>query len=47
MVGASVVSSFFASACSLPFDYVKTRIQNMKPDASGKYPYSDSMDCFF
>jgi len=46
VVGASAVSGFFASACSLPFDYVKTQIQKMQPDANGKYPYSGSIDCF-
>ncbi|CAO2822090.1 unnamed protein product [Amaranthus hypochondriacus] len=45
VVGASAVSGFFASACSLPFDYVKTQIQKMQPDAAGKYPYTGSMDC--
>ncbi|CAA6659086.1 unnamed protein product [Spirodela intermedia] len=45
VVGASAVSGFFASACSLPFDYVKTQIQKMQPDASGKFPYTGSFDC--
>jgi solute carrier family 25 oxoglutarate transporter 11 len=45
VLGASAVSGFFASACSLPFDYVKTQIQKMQPDASGKYPYTGSLDC--
>ncbi|XP_074321387.1 mitochondrial dicarboxylate/tricarboxylate transporter DTC-like [Silene latifolia] len=45
VLGASAVSGFFASACSLPFDYVKTQIQKMQPDAGGKYPYSGSLDC--
>ncbi|XWS71081.1 hypothetical protein CRYUN_Cryun03dG0106400 [Craigia yunnanensis] len=45
VIGASTVSGFFASACSLPFDYVKTQIQKMQPDAEGKYPYSGSLDC--
>lgn len=45
VVGASAVSGFFASACSLPFDYVKTQIQKMQPDATGKYPYTGSLDC--
>lgn len=45
LAGASAVSGFFASACSLPFDYVKTQIQKMQPDANGKYPYSGSLDC--
>ncbi|KAK7823974.1 mitochondrial dicarboxylate/tricarboxylate transporter dtc [Quercus suber] len=43
--GASTISGFFAAACSLPFDYVKTQIQKMPPDAEGKLPYSGSLDC--
>lgn len=43
--GASSVSGFFAAACSLPFDYVKTQIQKMQPDAEGKLPYTGSFDC--
>ncbi|CAL5333412.1 unnamed protein product [Camellia sinensis] len=35
ILGASSVSGFFAAACSLPFDYVKTQIQKMQPDAEG------------
>ena len=42
---ASMIAGFFASACSLPFDFVKTRIQKMKPDAQGKVPYSGFVDC--
>ncbi|KVI00232.1 Mitochondrial carrier domain-containing protein [Cynara cardunculus var. scolymus] len=45
VIGASTVSGFFAAACSLPFDYVKTQIQKMQPDAEGKYPYTGSLDC--
>eukprot|EP00270_Netrium_digitus_P011946 TRINITY_DN382_c0_g1_i1.p1 TRINITY_DN382_c0_g1~~TRINITY_DN382_c0_g1_i1.p1 ORF type:complete len:325 (-),score=75.71 TRINITY_DN382_c0_g1_i1:340-1230(-) len=45
VVGASAVSGFFASACSLPFDYVKTQIQKMQPGPDGKMPYSGSLDC--
>lgn len=44
--GASMIAGFFASACSLPFDFVKTRIQRMKPDAQGKVPYAGFADCF-
>ena len=44
-VTAALISGFFASASSLPFDFVKTRIQKMKPDAQGKMPYSGLMDC--
>ncbi|KAL6195021.1 hypothetical protein ACLB2K_030643 [Fragaria x ananassa] len=45
VLGASSVSGFFAAACSLPFDYVKTQIQKMQPDAEGKFPYTGSFDC--
>ena len=40
-MGPNAVSGFFASAFSLPFDYVKTQIQKMQPDASGKYLYTN------
>ncbi|KAK6925772.1 Mitochondrial substrate/solute carrier [Dillenia turbinata] len=43
--GASTVSGFVAAACSLPFDFVKTQIQKMQPDAEGKFPYAGSLDC--
>jgi solute carrier family 25 oxoglutarate transporter 11 len=43
--GAAMIAGFFASACSLPFDYVKTQMQKMKPDAAGKLPYSSALDC--
>ncbi|KAF5778405.1 putative mitochondrial carrier domain protein [Helianthus annuus] len=45
ILGASSVSGFFAAACSLPYDYVKTQIQKMQPDVAGKYPCTGSMDC--
>ncbi|VAH15316.1 unnamed protein product [Triticum turgidum subsp. durum] len=45
VIGASAISGFCAAACSLPFDYVKTQIQKMQPDATGKYPYTGSLDC--
>lgn len=44
-VGAKSVSGFFASVFSLPFDFVKTRIQKQRPDADGKLPYNGSIDC--
>merc|ERR1712050_605319 len=43
--GASAIAGFFASAFSLPFDFVKTQIQKMKPDAQGNLPYKNSLDC--
>ncbi|KAI8897357.1 mitochondrial carrier domain-containing protein [Globomyces pollinis-pini] len=42
---SSAIAGFFASAASLPFDFVKTRIQKMTPDANGKLPYRGSIDC--
>lgn len=45
ILGAAGIAGFFASACSLPFDYVKTQMQKMKPDATGKMPYTSAMDC--
>lgn len=35
-----------AAVVSLPADMVKTRLQNMKPDAAtGKFPYAGLLDC--
>jgi len=42
---ASAIAGFFASAFSLPFDYVKTQIQKQKPDAAGRLQYASSADC--
>lgn len=42
---AAAVSSFFASFFSLPFDFVKTRIQKQRPDANGVLPYKSFADC--
>jgi len=42
---ASAVAGFFASAFSLPFDFVKTCIQKQQPDARGVLPYKSSIDC--
>lgn len=42
---AKFTSGFFASAFSLPFDFVKTRIQKQKPGPDGKMPYRNSMHC--
>jgi solute carrier family 25 oxoglutarate transporter 11 len=45
-VGASAISGFACAFTSLPFDLVKSRLMNMKKDASGKYPYAGVSDCF-
>lgn len=43
--GAAMIAGFFASAASLPFDFVKTRIQKMKPNPDGTMPYTGPVDC--
>ncbi|KAF6136814.1 hypothetical protein GIB67_030099 [Kingdonia uniflora] len=43
--GTSAILGFFATVCRLPFNYVKTQIQKMQPDATGKYRYKYSLDC--
>jgi solute carrier family 25 oxoglutarate transporter 11 len=44
--GASGIAGFFASAFSLPFDFVKTQIQKMKPDpVTGEMPFKGPIDC--
>lgn len=40
VVGGATIAGFFAAACSLPFDYVKTQMQKMKPDpVTGELPF--------
>lgn len=43
---ASAIAGFLSSFASLPFDNVKTKLQKMKADATGKFPYSGLFDCF-
>ncbi|KFY40831.1 hypothetical protein V495_05232 [Pseudogymnoascus sp. VKM F-4514 (FW-929)] len=43
---ASAVAGFFASALSLPFDFVKTRLQKQVRGADGKMQYKSMVDCF-
>jgi len=44
--GASAIAGFFASFFSLPFDFVKTQIQRMKPDpVTGEMPFKGPIDC--
>lgn len=44
--GASVISSFAATFLSLPFDMMKTRLQNMQPcPKTGELPYKGVGDC--
>jgi solute carrier family 25 oxoglutarate transporter 11 len=43
---ASAIAGFFASFLSLPFDFVKTRLQKQQKDpATGKVPYKGVLDC--
>lgn len=43
---ASAIAGFFASFFSLPFDFVKTRLQKQQRGKDGKVPYSGMADCF-
>lgn len=43
---ASAVAGFFASFFSLPFDFVKTRLQKQTRAADGTLPYKSMVDCF-
>jgi solute carrier family 25 (mitochondrial oxoglutarate transporter), member 11 len=43
---ASALSGFGASVMSLPFDFVKTRIQKQRPGPDGVLPYKNTLDCF-
>lgn len=43
---ASAIAGFFASFFSLPFDFVKTRLQKQSKGPDGKLPYKGMFDCF-
>ena len=43
---ASAVAGFFASFFSLPFDFVKTRLQKQTKRPDGTLPYRSMLDCF-
>ncbi|KAH8666788.1 mitochondrial carrier domain-containing protein [Xylariales sp. PMI_506] len=43
---ASAIAGFFASFLSLPFDFVKTRLQKQQKGPDGKLPYNSMVDCF-
>lgn len=45
-LAASGIAGFFASFFSLPFDFVKTRLQRQSRGPDGKMPYSGMLDCF-
>lgn len=46
VLAASAVAGFFASFFSLPFDFVKTRLQKQSRRADGTLPYKNMVDCF-
>ncbi|KAF2202823.1 mitochondrial dicarboxylate transporter [Delitschia confertaspora ATCC 74209] len=43
---ASAIAGFFASFFSLPFDFVKTRLQKQTKLPDGTLPYKGMFDCF-
>ncbi|KAK7415983.1 putative mitochondrial 2-oxoglutarate/malate carrier protein [Neonectria magnoliae] len=45
-LSASAIAGFFASFFSLPFDFVKTRLQKQQKGPDGKLPYRGMIDCF-
>ncbi len=45
-LAASAVAGFFASFFSLPFDFVKTRLQKQGKTADGGRRYKSMLDCF-
>ncbi|CAI6098110.1 unnamed protein product [Clonostachys chloroleuca] len=45
-LSASAIAGFFASFFSLPFDFVKTRLQKQTKGPDGKLPYRGMIDCF-
>ncbi|KAM3559428.1 hypothetical protein ARSEF4850_004133 [Beauveria asiatica] len=45
-LAASATAGFFASFFSLPFDFVKTRLQKQQKGPDGKLPYKGMADCF-
>ncbi|KAK4189399.1 putative mitochondrial 2-oxoglutarate malate carrier protein [Podospora australis] len=45
-LSASAIAGFFASFLSLPFDFVKTRLQKQSKGPDGKLPYTSMADCF-
>lgn len=42
---SSAVAGIFASCFSLPFDNMKTKLQRMKMDQHGNFPYKGIFDC--
>lgn len=45
VLGSATIAGFIASAFSLPFDFIKTRMQKMTPNPDGTMPYKGPIDC--
>jgi len=46
VIGGSLIAGFASAFFSLPFDFVKTQIQKMKPDpVTGEMPFKGPVDC--
>eukprot|EP01026_Neomeris_dumetosa_P051509 TRINITY_DN4535_c0_g1_i1.p1 TRINITY_DN4535_c0_g1~~TRINITY_DN4535_c0_g1_i1.p1 ORF type:complete len:319 (-),score=46.82 TRINITY_DN4535_c0_g1_i1:286-1113(-) len=45
VLGAASLAGVVAATFSLPFDFVKTRIQKMQPRPDGTMPYKGFLDC--
>lgn len=46
VLGGAAIAGFFAAFMALPFDYVKTQVQKMKPDpVTGEVPFTGPLDC--
>ena len=47
VLGGAIIAGFFAAGCSLPFDFVKTRMQRMDrlPDGTYPYKYEPAVQC--
>jgi len=43
-LASSLLAGFLATGVSIPVDITKTRLQTMKPDANGVYPYKGVAD---
>jgi solute carrier family 25 oxoglutarate transporter 11 len=42
---AGALSGWTAATVSLPFDFIKTRLQKQQPNADGTLPYKNFVDC--
>jgi solute carrier family 25 oxoglutarate transporter 11 len=46
VLGGSLIAGFASAFFSLPFDFVKTQVQKMKPDpVTGEMPFKGPLDC--